>query len=89
VEGQDGGSMEGCSQRGGKRIWGKTRIKALWWTIRRESGCSGFVMRKQSKGGAQFIEVGHGYSEFGKRVEHDGDKIMHWRPHRGQPVQRL
>jgi hypothetical protein len=81
--------MEGCSQRGGKRIWGKTRIKALWWTIRRESGCSGFVMRKQSKGGAQFIEVGHGYSEFGKRVEHDGDKIMHWRPHRGQPVQRL
>ena len=68
---------------GRKRIWGETRIKALWWTIRREGGCSGFVMRRRSKGGAQCIEVGHGYAEFGELAEHDGGKILHWRPHRG------
>jgi hypothetical protein len=40
-------------------------------------------MKRRSKGGAQFIEVGHGYSEFGKRVEHDCDKTLYWRPRRG------
>jgi hypothetical protein len=83
VEGQYGGSTEGCSRRGRKWIWGKTRIKALWWMIRRESGCPRFMMRRRSKGGAQFIEVGHGYSEFGKRVEHGRNKTLHWWPRRG------
>jgi hypothetical protein len=36
-------------------------------------------MRRQSKGGAQFIEVGHGYSEFGRDLEGGGDKTLHWR----------
>jgi hypothetical protein len=40
-------------------------------------------MRRRSKGGAQFIEVGHDYSEFGRDLEGDGDMTLHWRARRG------
>jgi hypothetical protein len=36
-------------------------------------------MSGRSKGGAQFIEVGHDYYEFGRDLEGDGDKTLHWR----------
>ena len=40
-------------------------------------------MKRRSKGGAQFIEVGNGYSKFGKRVEHGCDKTLYWQPRCG------
>jgi hypothetical protein len=40
-------------------------------------------MRRRSKGGTKFIEVDHGYSEFGKRAKHGCDKTLYWRVHRG------
>jgi hypothetical protein len=40
-------------------------------------------MMSRSKGGAEFIEVGHGYSEFGRDLEGGGDKALHWRARRG------
>jgi hypothetical protein len=36
-------------------------------------------MRGRIKGGAQFIEVGHGYSDFGRDLEGDGDKTLYRR----------
>jgi hypothetical protein len=40
-------------------------------------------MRRRSKGGTKFIEVDHGYSEFGKRAKHGCDKTLYWRVRRG------
>jgi hypothetical protein len=40
-------------------------------------------MRGRSKGGAQFIEVGHDYSKFGRDLEGGGDKTLQWRARRG------
>jgi hypothetical protein len=70
--------MEGCSRRCGKQIWGKTRIKALRWTIRHESGCSGFVIGLRSWLCTQFIAAGHGCPEFEGDLDHGGDRMLHW-----------
>jgi hypothetical protein len=34
-------------------------------------------MRGRSKRGAQFIEVGHSYSEFGRDLDGGSDKTLH------------
>jgi hypothetical protein len=65
-----------ASRRHGWPIWGKSQFLGLWWMAGRGWGCIGFVTRGQSKGNAQFIEVGHGCSEFERDSDHGGDEIL-------------
>jgi hypothetical protein len=48
------GPMDGLqrldvSRRHSWPIWGKTKIRELWWTIGREEWCAGFVTRYRSR----------------------------------------
>jgi hypothetical protein len=40
-------------------------------------GCVGFVTRGRSKGNAQFIEAGHGCSEFERKETYCGIEMSH------------
>jgi hypothetical protein len=66
VEGQDGGSTEGCSRRCGERIWGKFQIRALQCVIRGEEWFTEFVTSRRNRPRHQFIKDDHEEGEFGR-----------------------
>ena len=58
------GRWRGCSRRCGERIWGKIRIRTLWWTIGNKEWFTGFVTSRRNRPRHQFIEDGREEGEF-------------------------
>jgi hypothetical protein len=65
------GQRRGCSRRCGERIWGKFRIRALWWTIGREEWFTGFATSRWNMSKHQFIEDDCEEGEFGRGSDCD------------------
>jgi hypothetical protein len=65
VEGQDSGSMEVVLTAVRRTDLGKSRIRALRWTIGREEWFTGFITSRWNRSRHQFIKNGREEREFG------------------------
>jgi hypothetical protein len=59
---------------------GESGIRELWWMIRSEEWCTGFITERRSKGNTQFIAIVGMLHEFGTEVH---TMLNRWvtRPH--------